>query len=98
MKGRGVRPFPVPARRSLKMECALMMAEPRAPPRVMPRRRNLTRLLVKPLLLGKIRTLVAARMFEAFASNNFRAIRVFRDVVAAETWPFSEMSVLPLGS
>ena len=32
------------------------------------------------------------RMFEVMAGNNFRAIRVFRDVTAADTWLVSEMS------
>jgi len=35
------------------------------------------------------------RMFEVFARNNFRAIRVFRDAAAAETWLVSEMSSPP---
>ena len=35
------------------------------------------------------------RMFEVFARNNFRAIRVFRDAGAAETWLVSEMSSPP---
>ena len=37
------------------------------------------------------------RMFEVIAGNNFRAIRVFRDVAAAESWLVSEMSNPPVG-